>query len=250
MTGLRGRIAAGDRVVGCFGKIPDPHVIELLGLAGLDFIVADREHAAVGLQALDLMVMAGRSVGLPVLIRSTGSGADALWPAMDLGAAGVMVPHVRDGEEARAVVEAVKYAPGKRGFSPSGRAGAYGTMAAADYRAQADADSIVMAQIEDRGALDHLDAIAGTEGVDVLFVGPADLSLSLGVGMDAPELAQAIEQVVTAARTAGKQAGIFLPGPEAVPRWAALGVTVFVLGADQSLLMSAARQMMHAAKDS
>lgn len=243
MTDLRARILRGDRLVGCFLKTPSPQVAELLGLAGLDFIVADQEHAPVDLATLDLIALAGRAVGLPVLIRASHGAAPAIWPALDIGCTGVMVPHVRTAEEAGQVADAVKYARGQRGFSPSGRAGGYGTIPAADYRRQADAASVILTQIEDAAALAQLDAIAAVPEVDVLFVGPADLALSLGCAPDAPALETAILRVAEAARRAGKAAGLFVTDAAQIGPWAARGVSVFVCGSDQGLLMQGARRL-------
>ncbi|AJE46705.1 HpcH/HpaI aldolase family protein [Celeribacter indicus] len=249
MSELRRRIRAGERVIGTFGKIPDPHVVELLGLAGLDFVVADQEHGAIGTSALDLMVMAGRATGLPVLVRGRDESAAALWPALDLGAGGVMVPHVTSGEQAAAIAAAVRYVHGARGFSPSGRAGRYGTMGAAAYRSFADETNVILAQIEDRAAVDNLAGIAAQPDIDVLFVGPVDLALSLGCDAGSPELTEAIEAVIAAARAAGKQAGLFVASADEVERWSARGVTVFVVGADQSLLLSGAKTLMQQAAE-
>ncbi|MCB1385982.1 MAG: aldolase [Nitratireductor sp.] len=249
MRSLRARILAGDRVIGTFLKTPDPHMVELLGLAGLDFIVADSEHAPIDLGALDLMAMAGRSVSLPILFRARGHDPAMISPGFDAGVTGVMVPHVRTAQNAERIADAVKYARGRRGFSPSGRAGGYGTMKPADYRMRSDETSLFMAQIEDEDALNHLDAIAGQGDVDVLFVGPADLSLSMGIAPDDPKMARAIDDVVAAARRAGIAAGLFVGGNGAeVEAWAARGVSVFVCGSDQSLLLGAARQLCATAR--
>ena len=106
MRSLRARILAGDRVIGTFLKTPDPHMVELLGLAGLDFIVADSEHAPIDLGALDLMAMAGRSVSLPILFRARGHDPAMISPGFDAGVTGVMVPHVRTAQNAERIADA------------------------------------------------------------------------------------------------------------------------------------------------
>lgn len=242
--GLRARIRVGDTVVGTFVKTPAPHVVEILGLAGLDFAVADQEHAPIGLSDMDHMAMAARATGLPLLSRRWGTRPDWIAPLLDLGCAGVMVPHVADREAAEAVCAAVKFARGSRGISPSPRAGNYGTIGLADYRRGCDEESVVMVQIEDAPALDRLDEIAACPDVDVLFVGPADLSQSLGVGFPSAELDDAIVRVIAAARRAGVAAGLFVGDEAQVPAWQERGVTVFVCGSDQSLLMKGARRLM------
>lgn len=244
VTSLRARIRAGETVVGTFVKTPAPHVVEILGLAGLDFAVADQEHAPIGLAEMDLLAMASRASGLPLLARRWGAQPDWIAPLLDLGCAGVMVPHVADRQTAEAVCSAVKFARGSRGISPSPRAGNYGTIGLAEYRHKCDEDSVVMVQIEDAPALDRLDDIAACPDVDVLFVGPADLSQSLRVGSPSAELDDAILRVVKAALRAGVAAGLFVGDEAQIPLWQERGVTVFVCGSDQSLLMKGARRLM------
>lgn len=239
---LRARILARDLVVGVFQKTPSPHVTELLGLAGLDFIVVDQEHAPIGVEVLDQIALAGRANGLPVLIRATHAAGPAIWPALDLGCTGVMVPHILTAEDAVQVAGAMKYARG-RGFSPSGRAGGYGTAGGAEYRARSDAESVFLAQIEDRAALQHLDAIAAVPEVDVLFIGPQDLALSLGCTADAPEMQAAIDAVIAAASRHGKAVGLFVGQEDQIAAQQARGITLFVCGSDQGLLLAGARRL-------
>lgn len=242
--GLRARIRAGETVVGTFIKTPAPHVVEILGLAGLDFAVADQEHAPIGIAEMDMLAMAARASGLPLLSRRWGAGRDWIAPLLDLGCAGVMVPHVADRETAEAVCSAVKFARGSRGISPSPRAGNYGTIGLLNYRRKCDEESVVMVQIEDAPALDRLDEIAACPDLDVLFVGPADLSQSLGVGFPSPELDRAILRVIDAARRAGVAPGLFVGDETQIPLWQERGVTVFVCGSDQGLLMKGAHRLM------
>ena len=242
---LRERIKAGELLVGPFQKTPSPQITELLGLGGMDFIVADQEHAPIGIEALDLIAMAGRAVGLPVMIRASLAAPAAIWPALDLGCSGVMVPHIRSASDANAVADAMKYARG-RGFSPSGRAGEYGRMHASDYRASSDSQTVFLAQIEDACALDALDEIAALPEVDVLFIGPQDLSLSLGCAADAPEMHKAIDQIIAAAKRHGKVSGLFVPDANHIRPLHQRGMTVFVCGSDQGLLRNGASQLMSA----
>jgi len=240
---LRKRIKAGELLVAPFQKTPSPQITELLGLGGVDFIVADQEHAPIGIEALDQIALAGRAVGLPVMIRATLASPTAIWPALDLGCIGVMVPHICNASDANAVADAMKYARG-RGFSPSGRAGEYGRMRAADYRATSDSETIFLAQIEDACALDALDEIAAIPEVDVLFIGPQDLSLSIGCAADAPEMHRAIDQVIAAAKRHGKASGFFVPDASLILALYQRGMTVFVCGSDQGLLRNGASQLM------
>lgn len=241
---LRTRIRRGDLLVGTFVKTPSPHVVEILGHAGLDFAVIDQEHAPIGIAQMDMLVLAGRAAGLPLLSRRWGGAKDWIAPLLDLGLDGVMVPHVLDAETAEAVCDAVRFTRGKRGLSPSPRAGNYGGMGLAEYRETSDARSIVMLQIEDECALDHLDAIAALPDVDMLFVGPADLSQSMGVAMPSPQLDAAIERIIAAGRKAGVAVGLFVGDPAQIKGWHAKGISLFVCGSDQAMLRKTASRMM------
>lgn len=247
MSGLRARIRAGDTMVGTFIKTPAPHIAELLGLGGLDFAIADREHAPIGIEALDLLLASARSVGLPVLVRTPSNEPIAIASALDAGAEGIVVPHVRNADEAQAIVRAAKYAFGERGFSPSTRAGGYGSADPSVYRAQADKNSVLIAQIEDAEALDHLDAIASVADIDALFIGPADLALSLGCNAGDAAIAQAIERIVDAGKRHLKPVAIFVGRTEQIAAFAKLGISVVICGSDQSMILAGVGQIKVAA---
>jgi 2-keto-3-deoxy-L-rhamnonate aldolase RhmA len=240
---LRTRIKANELLIGTFVKTPAPHNVEILGQAGLDFAVIDQEHAPIGIAQMDMMALASRAAGLPLLSRRWGASRDWIAPLLDLGLNGVMVPHVMDAADANAVCDAVRFSRGKRGLSPSPRAGNYGGMNISTYRDNSDAHSVVLVQIEDASALDHLDDIAAIEDVDMLFIGPADLAQSMGVSFPSPELDAAILRVIEAGKKAGKAVGLFVGNPSQIADWHARGVTVFVCGSDQSMLRGAAAQI-------
>lgn len=241
---LRARVRAGDLLIGTFIKTPAPHNVEILGHAGLDFAVIDQEHAPISIAQMDMMAMAGRAVGLPLLSRRWGKGRDWIAPLLDLGLSGVMVPHVMDAPDAEAVCDAIKFARNKRGLSPSPRAGDYGGMSIPVYRAASDAGTIAMVQIEDASALDHLDAIAAIEDVDLMFIGPADLSQSMGCDFPSAQLDAAIARIIDAGRRHGMAIGLFVGDAAQIPAWHEKGVTLFVCGSDQALLRKAAAQTM------
>lgn len=249
MATLRTRIRDGETLTGTFVKTPSPHVAELLGLGGLDFAVADREHAPIGIEALDLLVAAARGVHLPILVRIPSNEPVSIAATLDCGATGVLVPHVRNARDAQAVVDAAKYGNGFRGFSPSARAGRYGTEDHASYRARSDAESVLIVQIEDAEALDHLDAIAAIDEIDALFIGPADLALSLRCGPADSALSEAIDRIIEAGRRHSKPVAIFTGRSDQIAGLAGRGISVFVCGSDQSMLLAGAREIVTAAKN-
>ncbi|MCL2428778.1 MAG: aldolase/citrate lyase family protein [Alphaproteobacteria bacterium] len=241
MAGETFRARLAQRLLGTFVKTAAHQVVEILALGGLDYIVIDTEHAPFSPADLDRMILAGRAGGMPVLVRVPGLDPVPIAQCLDMGADGIVVPHVRSAVEARAAVVAAKY-KGRRGFSPSPRAGCYGSRGADAYRAAADGETSVWCQIEDAEALGALDEIAAVDDVDCLFVGRADLALSLGTaGTGDPRVSEAVRAVGGACRSAGRTAGLFVPGTAEIPDRAQEGYSAFICGSDQSWLLEQAR---------
>ncbi|MBY0422283.1 MAG: hypothetical protein K2Q06_08260, partial [Parvularculaceae bacterium] len=178
---LKDRIRRGDFVAGVWVKTPHVHVAEVLALSPLDVLVFDAEHAPFDRTALDACILGARAGGKPCLVRPASADPSQILNALDCGADGVVIPHVRSAEEALSAARAASYAPGGRGYTGGSRAGAWGSKGMARHRQ--DAKSVaVIAQIEDVEAIDAIDDIAAVEAIDALFVGRADLTISL----DAP----------------------------------------------------------------
>jgi 2-keto-3-deoxy-L-rhamnonate aldolase RhmA len=244
MEDFRQAVRSSAVLLGSFIKTASHQIPEILGAAGLDFAIVDAEHAPFDLPLLDRMIPAGRAAGLPMLVRVPDRSATPIGQVLDLGAAGVVVPHIASAEAAGGVLAAAKYACGERGFSPSSRAGGYGTMDARAYRDAADRNSSVWCQIEDQAALSRLDAIAAIDAVDCLFIGRADLALSMGLDSPHdPALRQAVAAIAEAGRRHRRTIGIFVSDTGEIPALMALGITVFVCGSDQSFLLSEARRI-------
>lgn len=239
IEGFRNRVRAGEVVLGAFIKTAHHAVGEVMARSDIDFAILDAEHSPFDLEGIDRVVLGAAAAGLPCLVRPAGHWLPFVGQCLDLGAAGVLAPHVIDGATATSLAGAAKYGFGRRGFSPATRAGDYGTVPFAPYRARADAESSLWCQIEDAEALDHLDEIAAVDGVDCLFLGRADLGLSLGVeSSDDPKMRAAILATAEAARRHGKALGFYLGDPAEFGALLELGATVMVCGADQSWLLS------------
>ena len=241
---LRDRLHACDLLAGTWVKTPHPHVVEVLALSPLDLLVLDAEHAPFDRASLDLCIMAARGAGKPVLVRPASASHEHILNALDCGADGVIVPHVRSAAEARDVVRACHYGPAgdtpTRGFAGSTRAAAYTTLGMAKHRTAAKG-VIVIAQIEDADALNDIDAIAATPGLDALFIGRADLTISMGADTpDAPEVVAAVDRICAAGKAAGRTVGMFLGRVGDVPEWRAKGASLFVLQSDQEFVLAGA----------
>lgn len=246
-NGLRQRVRGGKPVLGAFIKTASHQVAEALGGAGLDFAVIDAEHAPFDMADIDKVVLGGQAAGLPCLVRPPDLTASFVGRCLDLGAAGILAPHVDSAERARGVVSAAKYATGQRGYSPSTRAGGFGATPAGAYRAAADANTCLWCQIEDASALPRLDEIAAVEAVDCLFLGRADLALSLGAdGPGDPKVRAAVLATIEAARRRRRAVGAYVADMAEIPELLALGVTVFACGSDQSYLTAGGRRAREA----
>lgn len=243
MEAFRRAVRERSLLIGTFVKTASHQVVEVLGRGGLDFVVVDWEHAPFDLGQIDLMALAARSADLPCLVRVPELSMPTVGAVLDLGAAGVLVPHVQSAEAAEAALAAAKFAPRRRGFSPSPRAGGYGTIDPAAYRRQADVNTSVWCQIEDAEGLAQIDAIAAVDSVDCLFIGRADLALSLGVESPSDPVVQAaVQTIVAAGRTQRRSIGIFIADTAEIPAFVELGISVFVQGSDQSFLLAESRR--------
>ena len=238
------RLVAGDPLLGIFQKIPHPHVVEVLATGGLDCICIDAEHAPFDRAAIDLCVMAARAGGLPAIVRPASAAPHELLNALDCGADGVVVPHIRSAEETATLARMAHYGPGGRGFAGSTRAAGYGLSSIPDHLAATAARTAVIAQIEDAEALDEIDAIAAVDGIDALFVGRIDLTISLGcTSPDDERVVAAVDRIVAACKRAGRSSGMFLSHARDVGLWREKGASLFLLASDANFLRSGARAL-------
>ncbi len=236
---LRTRLASGDALLGTFIKTPSPHVIEVIGDVGFDFVVVDEEHAPFDRSAIDLAVLAAKACGIRCLVRV--SSTDAILSAADMGACGVMVPHIRNAEAARRAVAASRYQSGSRGFTNSSRAGNYGRKTMREHVEFADAHTAVIAMIEDAEAVESIEEIAAVPGIDAFFLGRGDLTVALGeLDTHCMPVRQAVERIALAVRNAGKPLCAFISSLDEVTSLKAVGVSAFIFSSDQGLLRQAA----------
>ncbi|MGB6229430.1 MAG: aldolase/citrate lyase family protein [Litorimonas sp.] len=234
------RLADGDTIVGTWVKTPHPHVVEVLARSPLDVLVLDAEHAPFDRAALDLCLLAARACDTPVLVRPACNDPAAILQALDGGATGVLVPHVKTAMDAAACVRSSRYVPNGRGYAGSTRAAGYTTRSMAEHRAASETP-LVIAQIEDRDALDDLEGIMTTEGLGGVFVGRADLAVSLGASsMDDAAVVEAVDRICAQASRHDMPLGMFLSRVEDVGLWRGKGATFFFLGSDQSFMLGGA----------
>lgn len=241
-------LTADDPPLGAWATVGHPAVVEQLAGVGFDFLLLEAEHAPSGLETVASMVRAAEAAApaTPTLVRVAENDPALLKRTLDTGVDGVMVPLVESAEEARRAVAATRYPPeGVRGLG-SHRGTAYGTRKE-EYAAGAD-QLTVLVQIERERAVDSAGAIAAVEGVDGLFVGPTDLSLSLGVEAGAPGFEDAVGAVIEAARGAGVPLGTVTTDPASMARWVERGVDFLVPSVDFPHLQAGARDARERAR--
>lgn len=235
------RLRRRDSLTGTFVKLHDPSVIEILGHAGLDFVVLDAEHAPLGRQQIATLLLAATAARLPAIVRVPEATKTWVSTALDCGAAGIMVPHVSTVSEAVRLAELMQFGRNGRGFSPSTRAAEFGQRGIANHLAMQPEETCLICQIEDEPGAQNAEDIAAIDGVDCLFVGPVDLAVSIDrTDVSHDEVAALCNQIVSRAVTAKKAAGMFSVSSAAARSWQETGVSLSVVGTDQSFLKTGA----------
>lgn len=238
---FRARLKAGEPVVGGFVNLGSALTAEIMAIAGYDWLVFDLEHGAGDEPALLSQLQAVAHTGVAALVRVEGVDSARVLHALDLGADGVLVPRLRSAEEASACVEFCRYSAA-RGAARYNRSWHWGL--ASRTNDDADAEVVCAVQIETAEALADVRAIAAVDGVDVLFVGPSDLSQSLGLRCppDDPRLLERVAAVAEAAREHGKTAGMLVGTIAQARAYRDLGFTFLGCGSDGSLLAVSAQE--------
>lgn len=241
---FRTRLRQREAMMGTFLKTPSSIVCEVLGLSPLHCVCIDAEHAPFGRLELDQSIAALRAADMPSLVRIQSSNAGEILSALDCGATGVVLPHVVSGEQARELVQVSHYGPSGRGYAGSSRAARYTNKPMSEHIAHSAATTTLVAQIEDAEALGNLDAIASVEGLDCLFIGRMDLTVSLGASSPLdPVVIDAVEQICAAGQRHRKAVGMFFPPAEDCARWQKVGATFFMLASDQQFILDGARAL-------
>jgi 4-hydroxy-2-oxoheptanedioate aldolase len=245
---LKAALARGDVQLGCWLSMATPASAEIAGGAGFDWVLIDGEHAPNDLSSIRAQLMALNGSASSVLVRVPFGEAWILKRMLDLGVQSILVPMIDTAEQARAMVRAVRYPPhGVRGVG-AGFARASGYGAIPDYQTTANDQICLLVQAESRTSIENIDAIAATEGVDAVFIGPSDLSADMGHlgNPGAPEVVEAILHGISRIRAAGKAVGIIAFGPGEAKRWADAGVQFIATASDVKCLAGTLRDIAKA----
>lgn len=234
---LKAALAAGVPHIGIWCSLASALTTEVVAGSGAGWLLIDGEHSPNHLLTIMAQLQVAAAFPCEAVVRLPSDDANLIKQAMDVGARSLMIPNVRDAAQARAIVRAMTYAPGGiRGFSVGHRANQFGRIAG--YHANARAQQLLAVQIEDEAGVANAAGIAAVEGVDVLFVGPGDLSTNMGSmgNPGAAHVQEAIASVRAAAAAAGKASGILAPVKADADRYLAGGFTMVAVGSDLGLL--------------
>ena len=241
------KIEKEDFVIGTFVELPSPQLVELLGLAGFDFAIIDTEHGSIGLERTEELIRAASSTGISPMVRVSTCEEVTIRRPLDMGAVGLHVPQVSSADMAQLAVRASHFFPsGIRGLQPFVRSASYRAHPTKDYLQESDRDICLVLHIEGEQGVDSLDSILAVDGVNVLFLGPYDLSQSLGVPgqIDHPNVEKKMIESIEKARAAGKHVGTFCDDADAALRWIELGVSYIALSIDAYIFLDAARGLI------
>ncbi|MET8427703.1 aldolase/citrate lyase family protein [Nocardia sp. NPDC004860] len=228
---------------GTWVKMPTTVSVELLALAGFDFVVIDMEHAPLGPETVHELIGAARGHRMPPLVRVPDHQASTISRVLDSGAAGVIVPHVDSAAEAAAVISAARFPPqGSRGFGPTVRAGAWG--ADVETYHAAGTEAFVALQLESRAAIDEACAIGTTAGIGGLFIGPVDLAIATGLAPDSAPFHELVNLAESTAKRLGIPLGTAIGADTAAARELAHRYDFVLLANDASLLRAAGTELM------
>jgi 2-keto-3-deoxy-L-rhamnonate aldolase RhmA/CMP-N-acetylneuraminic acid synthetase len=244
---LRSRLHAGDVVSGIFMKTCDPMFVEIASHSGLDYVILDMEHGPVSLESQQNNIRAAQTAGIVPVVRVNGKSEHSIGSVLDIGAKGVQIPQIQTAEEARIAVEFARFHPyGNRGVCRFVRAAKYSAIERINYFEQSK-DLLVILQIEGIIGLSNLDEILSVNGIDVVFIGPYDLSQSLGFPgqVTNPIVVAAMRDAVCKARAKGVIVGTFVDDKDQARRWIEAGVQYISFSTDAGVFLNACSSIVY-----
>ncbi len=242
MKNIKARIYNGETLIGCWLNLASSLTAEIVGMSGFDWVLIDIEHGSGSEGRVLQQLQALEHTPAAAIVRVESYQRQRFHRILDFGAEGIMCPRIQTPAEARQAVKAIRYPPeGIRGVARMVRATNFGSDFG-EYFTHHKKNLVCIIQIETEEILDSLDTVAATDGIDVLFVGPMDLSIALGVfgQPDHPKFIDAIRATADAATKEGKAAGILLQKPEEFEKYYELGFRFIACGSDSSFVKDGA----------
>lgn len=239
------RLANKEKLLGSWCMSGSPALAEAMGSVGFDYLVLDMEHVAIDVPDAMAMMQAMEASGTPALVRLAWNDMVLVKRILDAGAQSILLPYVQTAEEARLAVSYTRYPPkGVRGVAGVHRASRWGTVR--NYLKEAEKELMVNIQLESMGAVEQIEEIAAIDGVDGLFIGPADLSASMGLlgDMGNPKVQEQLERGAKYCNKIGKPIGIVAGTPEMCKRYVEYGYDYVAVGVDVAMMISRATEYL------
>lgn len=244
---LKRRLLSGQSVIGTFLNIPSPIIVEIMQRAGFDFFVVDGEHGVFNPESMDICVRTGDLSGFAPVIRVSNNSPITIQKAMDLLPSALIIPQVTTRAEAERAVKSALFPPrGIRGNSPNTRYGCYSADSGPELTRDANENACVICQIEGVDGVSNLDDILTVDGLDGIFIGPYDLSTSMGIPgqVDDPAVVAHMEDIIARTRACGKIVGTYCQNPEKAARWRKAGLQFLGVGVDTAILYTACQKIV------
>jgi 4-hydroxy-2-oxoheptanedioate aldolase len=241
------KMLKGGHVVGPFSKTLDPAFIEIMGHAGCDFVILDLEHGPNSVETVQGLIRAAQVANLFPIVRVKGKDSSTIGEVLDIGAGGIHVPQITDAKAANHVMQLAKFAPdGMRGVCRFVRAAGYSSQDRFQYFEEAN-EAVIVLGLEGTEALENVDEIIAVEGIDIIFVGPYDLSQSLGITgqIDDPLVAEEMKKIVDKCVSKGVAVGTFVETIESAKKWRDLGVKYLCYSVDMGIFHDACQEIIY-----
>ncbi|WP_298534437.1 aldolase/citrate lyase family protein [uncultured Algibacter sp.] len=238
---LKDNLIKGQTLYGPFCKLQDPAIVEIAALSGFDFVIIDMEHGPYSIESTQNMIRAAEARGITPVVRVTENSETLILRVLDIGAKCIQIPQVCTKDDANKVVKAIKFFPkGERGMCRYVRAAEYTNIEPENHFGKANDNVISIIHIEGMEGIENLTEIVQVDGIDVIFLGPYDLSQSCGVPgqVNDPKVVNAMKEAVKTAKKHGKAVGTFTESPEKAKMWRDIGVQYISYAVDVGLVMN------------
>ena len=248
---LKEALKEGKNVFGPFMKFADPATVEIMGFAGFDFVIIDAEHGPISMQSAQNMIRAAETVNITPVIRVANNDEALILRALDIGAQGIEIPQINNKLQAIKAVRSVKYAPqGERGVCKYVRAANYSSMDKFEYFKSANNETMIIAHIEGVEGINNLDEILSVPGIDVIFIGPYDLSQSLGIPgeVNNPLVTERMKEVVLKCKQNKIDVGTFADDIKTAKSWVSLGAQYISFSVDVAILYNISKTIVNKLK--
>jgi 4-hydroxy-2-oxoheptanedioate aldolase len=240
-----------DYVLGTFLQLYDTAGIEVLSRAGFDFVIIDHEHGTVNMETVKSLMITADANGIVPIVRVKQNNGPMVMEPLDIGAKGVQIPHICNSEDVKKAVSYAKYHPiGERGMNPYVRATGYDPGNFADYMEWSNENVMLILHVEGMEGINNIHEIISESGVDILFLGPWDLSQSLGIPgkVEDPAVIEKMKEAIESAKEKGVAIGTFADTPERARKWIDLGVKYMSISVDTKMLLDGARAVVTSVK--